>query len=270
MRVTLILAFAAALVGCASGYEQFYYPSPQFDARRVLPPAGSPQIFAAGSNINSDMSRLLEDGYVMIGYSSFNGPMAGPKEVIEQAKKVRADLVLVSSSFTHTVSGNITIPVYNPGQTVVSHTSGTASAYGSGGYASGTYQGTTTTTLPGSTTYYSSPYNVQRFDQSASYWARVDPRTIRLGAYYDDLTPELRQRLQRNQGALVTVVVKNTPAFRANFLAGDVITALDGVQVDGAQHFASLLDQFGGKVVTVEFMRDGQPRSARVQLNSGM
>jgi hypothetical protein len=67
------------------------------------------------------------------------------------------------------------------------NTSGTVNSTGPGGYVTGTYSGQSTIMTPGGTTTNYVPYSISRNDTEATFWARVDPRSIRLGVLYEPL-----------------------------------------------------------------------------------
>lgn len=73
--------------------------------------------------------------------------------------------------------------------------------------------------------------------------------------------------LDRGRGALVTSVVDKSPAYKAGLKPGDVITRFDGKPIDSASDLPLLAGMAGvGRTVTLELMRDGELRSARVTL----
>ena len=88
-----------------------------------------------------------------------------------------------------------------------------------------------------------------------------------LGAFSRDLNDAERQELQINQGAVVRLIVDGSPAFNADLLIGDVVTAVDGVAIANAQGFNELLREREGKQVTLSIVRRGQRLEKTVQLN---
>ena len=108
----------------------------------------------------------------MIGASFLNAGVNRVKEsqLRAQAERVGAQVVLVSSQYTHTVTGAIPLTVPTTSTTT---SSGSATAYGAGGSVTATGTGTSTTT--GSQTVLM-PYSVQRADFGAVYFARVKSR----------------------------------------------------------------------------------------------
>ncbi len=49
---------------------------------------------------------MMEDGYFMVGYSSFNGGNVDINGSLTQAKRVHASVVIVYSKYTNTVSSH--------------------------------------------------------------------------------------------------------------------------------------------------------------------
>jgi Do/DeqQ family serine protease len=94
-------------------------------------------------------------------------------------------------------------------------------------------------------------------------------RRGRLGVLAQDLTPDLAAALDLSvdRGAVVNDVEQGSSAERAGILAGDVITALDGVAVDDA---SALRNRVGltraGETVAVTLVRDGRERTLDVTI----
>lgn len=86
----LMLSFHAFAVEEFNPYAKSY-------VSRMTAPTGTaekPRLFA-GSDKVTDYYRLLEDGYDMLGYSSFETGDVPPDEALQQAADVHATLVLV-------------------------------------------------------------------------------------------------------------------------------------------------------------------------------
>ena len=182
---------------------------------------------------------MLQNGFFYLGSSSFNGRAFSPDLAIEQAKNVGASTVVVYSRYLSTVTGNIPLVLPAPPTTATTSTQGTI--YGSGGTA--TFSGTSNTTFSGGTTTYNIPYQVDRYDQAATYWAKG--RTPVCGVYVRDLNDGERQHLQRNRGA-----VDGLPAFACvprRHPSGDVIVRVAGNEIAGSQDLLDLLDDMPAK-----------------------
>jgi hypothetical protein len=260
----LNLVWCTLLVGCAGPYGQFYHEQlggqPVTSFRHFEIAQGDPTVIET-DNMDRDAHSMLENGFVMIGYSSFNAgpvPVDGAKA---QARKVGAAAVLVQSRYTNTVSGSMPMVVQNPDQTVTTYLQG--NVYGRGGYAS--YSGTSTSTVPGGYTTYQIPYSVQRFDYLATYWVHTKPPI--LGVMGVDLPDDIRRQLQTNHGVLITAVRKNSPAFEADLLKGDVIRTIDGEAVSDQKGFLALLEKDAGKRVVLGIVRGSQPKDVSLTLN---
>lgn len=258
------------LAGCVtSGYQQFYRETqgttPETIAKlRASPPAASPIVEHAappGDNGQALLDSYVKRGYFVIGQSMFNsGRQEDEYSAVRQAQQVGADLVLVLNPH-YTGSVTSSIPITTP-TTSTSYSSGTATAYGPMGPV--TAYGSGTTTTYGSTTNYI-PITVHRSDYGAVYF--VKRRPPKLGVVPRDLTDAERQELQSNKGAVVRIVMDASPAFDADILPGDVITALDGVSVASGKALLALLPERGGKLVSLSVVRHGQHIEKSVQLN---
>jgi len=187
MRLSVV-ATAAVIAGCVTnGYEKYYSPQSGSESALSNPfvdkPLAIPKVYAHSSDLKADAKRLEEDGYVLLGTSSFFGPSnrSTQAQAIEQGKKVGASLVMVSSSYRDTLNGVVPYTVQNPTQYATVNTNGTVNSYGSAGYANGTYNATSTVAMPGGYSTYSIPYSIARSDFFASYWARRSPEKMRLG-----------------------------------------------------------------------------------------
>ena len=163
------------LTGCATNpATQFYQDHtpemPTAFQQMLLPPNGNPRVIVIAETQRKDeIHHLEEQGYAIIGNLAVQGPAISQSQLIEQAKKVGAAIVLCSSEFSGTQQGVRPIVIYQPGQTYTTSESGTvnANAYGSGGYASGfgTYSGSATTTSSGT---YDTQYVPYQYNTSLS------------------------------------------------------------------------------------------------------
>lgn len=261
------LVFSALLLSaCASGYKEFYKPAagatPEaITALRVAPPPAVPIVErGALGDAQSLIDSYAKRGYVLIGHSWFNsGRDESEDSAVKQGQSVGADLVYVINP-KYTGSVTTSMPLTTP-TTSTTVSSGTATAYGSG--RSVTAYGNGTSTTYGSTTTYI-PVTVHRSDYGAVYFVK---QRFGLGAYFRDLTDSERQQLQSNRGAVVRLIVDNTPAFNSDILVGDVLTELDGLPITNAEGTGELLRQRRGKQVTLSLIRNSQRIQKRVQLN---
>src|SRR4030065_196462 len=69
------------------------------------------------------------------------------------------------------------------------------------------------------------------------------------------------------KGALVGEVVKNSPASKAGFIAGDVIVAMDGKSIDSPTSLRNRVAGLaGGKEGTIRLTRDQKPAELKVKI----
>ena len=260
----LVFVFVAisALAGCVNPYDRFYQPAPQNLMSNVqfLPPSGEPRIGTLSAVPKHDVNAMFEQGYGVIGGVSFNEPAANEQQLLSQAKKVGAEVVLVASKYRNTVNG--AMPITTP-TTSTSFSNGTANAFGSGGFATGTYSGMTTTY--GSQTSYI-PYSVDRYDQGALFFAPLT-RTG-LGIKAGAPTDEQKQKADTNKLQVIDAVRKDSPAFNADILPGDLVVSVDGRPAYYPQsvHEALALAAASTKPVEFVLLRNGKRITKEIKI----
>lgn len=266
LRAIALFLAVVALGGCASGYKEFYRPAQgatpeRIAATRAAPPTGTPIVERSQPREPEVVhDSYAKRGYVIIGSSMFNSGRSEPEDsAIRQGQEIGADLVLILDP---KYAGSVTtaVPITTP-TTTTSYSSGTATAYGTGG--SVTAYGSGTTTTYGTTTNYV-PMTVHRSDYGAVYFVK---KRFTLGAFFRDLNHAERQEMQTNKGVVVRLVVDGTPAFNADVLVGDAITAIDGVPVSNTAAVGDILQERKGKSVSLALLRRGQRMEKAVQLN---
>ncbi|WP_448250564.1 PDZ domain-containing protein [Thalassotalea agariperforans] len=258
MKKILLIAAATILSGCAqSGYKQFY--NPYVDARtlpnvELIGPNEEPQIFGS-NNIDQDIRTLRSKRYIVVGYSSFNGGYEDTKNAAAQAKRIGATVVLTNSEYTNTQSSTSALLLPNNQTTYHS-----GSVYGGGTY--GGYSGTSTTY---GTTAVPFTTHQRRYDQVAVYLVKSTQK-IRFGVSVNDLTPGMRTELERNTGALIDIVIEDTPAFYSNVMAGDILVSIDGQPVKNGQHAIELMAAVPESQPSSSFLviRKGEEKSIKV------
>jgi hypothetical protein len=253
MMQKFLILLPLLLAGCANPFVQFYQDrTGGHDLTKspvVVLPTGEPKLYR-GADKDADYQRMLENGYNLVGYSSFNGANVNFNDALTQAKSVHAEIVLVYSKHTETRSGvmPLTLPDIQTSTTTLS-----GSAFGSGGY--GSFSGTANTTTYGTQTTYI-PYSVDRHDVLASYWIKIKPPVF--GVHTRELTPELRQRIGSNKGVHVFAVIRNSPAWKADVLKDDIITKISNTEILDRSSFRKVVGENHGKMVTVEILRNGR------------
>ncbi|MFZ0033371.1 MAG: PDZ domain-containing protein [Sedimentisphaerales bacterium] len=255
----VLLPFLLFFWGC-NPYSQFYQDCTRgkdilWDESRVIISTDEPKL-RQGFDPEADAKHMVENGYCLIGQSCFNAGEISRDAAVEQAKKVHADTVIVYSQYTNTISGSMPSTMPN---TQTSYHSG--SIYGSGG-GFANYSGSSTT-YGTQTTYM--PYSIRRYDYYASFWVKVKPG--RLGIFLDNLTDELRKKIESNKGIYVVAVVKGSPAFNNDILTGDIIRKINDIEVIDTMHVNNILREYKEKEIKLEIFRDGKTITKQIQLN---
>lgn len=226
---------------------------------REAPPPATPIVErAAPTDPQTLLNAYMKRGYVLIGSSFFNTGRDEPEDAaLRQGKEVGADLVLITNP-RYTGSVTTAVPITIPTRST-SYTTGNATAYGAGGVINA-YGNSTTTTL-GSTTSFV-PVTINRSDYGAAYFVK---QRFPVGVFTRDLNDSERQEFQTNKGVVLTMVVDNTPAFAADLLNNDRITAVDGNEVLNSTGFFALMRERAGKKVVLSVVRRGERLEKIVQ-----
>jgi hypothetical protein len=249
------------MVSCTTPFSKFYHDETGgadiTKMSTVIISKDEPKVFH-GSEEKKDSLKMLENGYSLIGYSSFNAGNVDEDGAITQAKKIHASVVMLYSKYTGTVSSMLPLTLPN---TQTSTTSLYGNAYGYGGYTA--YSGTATTTTYGTKTIYI-PYSVRRSDYFATYWVKLKPPIF--GVYIKELTPEIKYLIGSNKGMLVYAVVKGSPAFEADILEGDIIRKIGDTYIYDKNSFRWAVAKYEGEKVNVIVLRDGKEITKSIKL----
>lgn len=229
----LILGFCLVMVGCRNPYTDFY--KPVRDQSEVRDPAlflpAEELTIREGNNPEDEATKMLENGYLPIGYSSFNGGEFSESMVREQASKIGASYAII-------------------------YRKQTASMQGSSNY----YMPTLGMSL-------SVPQEYRRFDHLAQYFGKQNPKRVRLGVFFKDLTPEMKAKIQSNKGVCIVAVVKGSPAYRVDILAGDIIRTINDAPVEDQKQFSAELEKYSDQMITLGIMRGDETKRIDVQMN---
>ena len=91
----------------------------------------------------------------------------------------------------------------------------------------------------------------------------------RLGILVQDLTPDLAKAfdIKETHGAVISKVIKDSPAERAGLMAGDVVIAVNGRPVTTSSELRNSIGLLPvGDTVTLEVVRDGKSRNVKVTI----
>ena len=124
------------------------------------------------------------------------------------------------------------------------------------------YSSGTSTTYGTSTNYI--PITIHKSNYGAGYF--IKQKTI-IGVQFRDLNDSERKKLQTNKGVVISLVVDESPAFKADLLPGDILNSIDGIQILNSNQFSKLISERKGNEITVQLLRDGRNINAPVKLN---
>lgn len=232
-----LLLLLCVFVGCRNPYADFYKDTTGGknlrDASVFVQAQGVD--LRRGSDPATDEINMIENGFVMVGYSSFNaGDIMTPENhAIEHAGKIGASICVV----------------YQPKHT-------------------GSMQGSNTIYIPGKYAGFSinTPTQINRFDYLVTYWMKENAKYT-LGVRSTDLSPADKTKLQSNKGVKVVAVIKGTPAYRADLLRGDIVKRINDIDVEDREHLGRLLNDNKGKTISVSIIRDAVPSVLSVTLD---
>ncbi len=107
MKKSLFLIMVLLLQGCAAPFQQYYHDmtgGTDYIHTSIIS-EGKPNLIKSNDPA-VDIQNMLEEGYFLIGYSSFNAPNAYSWDLNMQAKKVKASTVLYYKQYSNTVTGS--------------------------------------------------------------------------------------------------------------------------------------------------------------------
>ncbi len=90
-----------------------------------------------------------------------------------------------------------------------------------------------------------------------------------LGVYIQDLTKDLAQSfgLKETDGILISKVIENSPAAKADLKQGDILLKADGRPVGKVNEFRNAIAMTApGTVIRLDILRNGQPREVTVTI----
>lgn len=238
----------APVAANADDFSKFYTPFNQ-NAAILLPPDAPAETIVSSGNLGADVEQMFTKGYGLIGYSIFNGGLKDPKKTLKQAAKIKARYVIYFRGDVSTTTR--VIPLTLPTSTT-SSTSGTVNVYGSGGSATGNYNGTTTT-YGSSTTYI--PITRSRADQVATYYGPL--KRSGLGMLAAELSQPERTQFGTNRGLRVRAVREESPVYNADVLPGDYILAINNQPVE-MNSLAAAMANLATNPAILSISRNGQ------------
>lgn len=111
---------------------------------------------------------------------------------------------------------------------------------------------------------YSNSYGItsdytDRYNYSVLYFAKLKNDMSSGGFQYDNLTERERTIYNTNTGCIITLVYKDTPAFYANLIRGDIILKIDDKDILNQESILSIMkDKKYNNELNITFLRNGK------------
>jgi hypothetical protein len=110
-------------------------------------------------------------------------------------------------------------------------------------------------------------YNIRRYDYVVYYFVKSTAERDLIGLWLRDLDSEERRRFQRNTGAIVNVVYRNSPAFIANIQKDDIIIRINDHNInDKDDYWLISLFLSKGTDIEIEYIRNNRNQIVRFRI----
>lgn len=200
----------------------------------LQPDESGPKVYL-GADKEKDYHRMLENGFDMLGYSSFDAPEnVDPNQVMEQAKKVKADLVLVYTVLTANTPAAVRIQQLKEKARKAKKNPDAEAG---------------DVNLDDDHALYS---------YFASYWVKLAPPVIGV---------HVTSAGEGQSGLKIMAVVKDSPAAKAALQDGDVLTRIGDVELTKPENLSQAAKRYAGQAVEIAWQRDGDANKATITLN---
>ena len=261
MRNAFILTLLLLLASCGTGqFGSSYkaYSDPRLSPELVaLTEEGEPNLIRS-SDLDHDVRQFREHNYVVVGESAFNGIHESPNNAVKQAKEVGATHVIVSSEYTDTRS-RLAYDYQDYYRTI--YVNKVRSVNGKSVHYREAVTVRDTVTVP-YTQYY------DNFDQWAVYMVKSN-RVHKLGILLRDLDQQDRGINNRNTGTVIDIVLASSPAYLADIVPGDVLTAINGEKIIDTRHAIDLIGalELSGQTVLLSIVKQGVERDISLEFS---
>lgn len=199
----------------------------------------------AGMSKEKDNIRMLEDGYDLMGISSFQGPFVEPNQALKHAQAIEADAVLVYDRKINEMTRSARLRQI--------HDELKKS------------KGEKNTVIEVSEADLKDKNS--KFEFYATYWAKL-PLPI-LGLHVIKLSTKNSdtKEIQQEKGLKVIAVIKDSPAFKVGIQKGDVVLALNDANTDSPEEFSKSVFKQQGNKVKIKYARDDEEKEVVTELN---
>jgi len=232
----LVISFLACFTLVAQADENWYAKHYQTQAKSQLISSQAEPVteLYIGKDRHEDNISMLEQGYDLMGTSSFEAADVPPEQALAHGREVKADKVLVyiTKSRKKTPTGQMEFirEARKSGKELTEKD----------------FQ------------------ELPNYRYYATYWAKL-PAPL-LGLHVIKLVPK-DEDVAPSNGLNVIAVIQGSPAAQAGLQRGDVLLALDGKAVNRPEELAALVGELQGQLVPVAIQRDGEVKTLQAQIN---
>lgn len=246
----LFSSYACVLAACVLGYSSLGLAEDnpytvnyqvQNTGLHTLQTDNEPQLFV-GKKRDEDNISMLENGYDLMGFSSFESGEVPPELALAHARSIHADSILVYVKKAGNQTPSMTMEVIKE-----------AVKKGK--------ELTEQDVAP----------QPNKYRYFASYWAKLPPPV--LGVHIiklvpkKDLTAEDKAEAKvESEGVTVIAVIHASAAEKAGVLRNDQLLSINKDKVSDAVSLSKLVQRYRGKTVSLNIRRGGQPMVLEAQL----
>lgn len=191
-----------------------------------------------GENQEKDTTRMLENGYDMMGTSEFVSANISPELAKTHGKKIKADSVLVYDKSTSLTTNMVSLDGTEEGKKMIQEANE------------------------------ANAKNVQTIHY-ASYWAKL-PMPL-FGVHVIKLVKASANPSEEGvvqPGLKIIAVIKDSPAAKASITTGDTLLKIGDVAVEKADDLFAAVKRYQGQTVDVVFRHGDEDVKTTVALNS--
>lgn len=240
VKKMLVVALIASCIQISQAagnlYEQHYKEQ---NNRSLKSMAAQPDTKMYVSNhADVDNISMLEKGYDLMGSSGFESGSITPDMALDHAKVIKADVVLVYSKYASNRSVQSTMQA-------IKEAAGTTGEIDPEVLEQGGEQ----------------------YKYYASYWAKL-PMPL-LGVHVIKLKRQQQESddLAVEDGLKILAVIKESPAYKAGLLRGDVLLKIGEIHLQVAEQLSEAARKYKGKAVEVVYTRNQLTSTTSATLN---
>lgn len=198
-----------------------------------------PEVFR-GTQQEEDKIKMLEDGYDLMGFSTFESQEISPDLAVSHGRAIKADRVLVYVKKGSNLSASSKMEV-------IKEAAKKGKALTEKDVAA----------------------DPSKFRYTATYWAKLPPPI--LGVHVIKLIQRQSgggeaDKATVMQGVRIIAVIHDSAAEKGGLLRGDQLLSINQEKVEDAAKLSSLVRKYRGKLITMQLERDNTPLTLEVQL----